>query len=397
MRRHQADEHPTEHAARGHLEVEGAQVARGRTQAVQLAMAHHAAGQQRAPVREELEGQRPVGPLELGAQHAAHRDDEQGHPEGAPVERLALEGEDEGEEIDPQGQHPEEGPGRHVPRELVRRGQQQHRRAGAQPEPRQGVPRIRPLRLRGLRWSLLHGPLGGRRLGPLPHVPRARGTTGGEDQEAHTPGPALRRAGQGGLDEEGVAQQREQRAGVGQGVEPVGRDTWPRAAEPALHQGRGGGQHEEGEPERDGQHRQQPAGEQCFASRGAPLGPGRHRRAHQQRAHHEHRHREREQSQVEPHLAARGEARGARVCVGVARQERALEEEHARRPHRGRAAEPGQRVPAHQRLDTEEQEGAGEEGEGVAGHEGGGSQGRLRRPGRAGAARPSAAGSWAPG
>src|SRR5262245_19659562 len=50
-----------------------------------------------------------------------------------------------------------------------------------------------------------------------------------------------------------------------------------------------------------------------------------------------------------------------RVRVGVAGEQRALEEEQAGRPHRRRAAEPRQQELPEQRLDPEEQERAEED------------------------------------
>ena len=54
--------------------------------------------------------QKPVD----GADDATHRDDEQRDAHAARIQGLALEGQDEGEQVERQGHHPEERAGRHV-------------------------------------------------------------------------------------------------------------------------------------------------------------------------------------------------------------------------------------------------------------------------------------------
>lgn len=58
---------------------------------------------------------------------------------------------------------------------------------------------------------------------------------------------------------------------------------------------------------------------------------------------------------MEPHLGSAGKEADAGVRVGVAGKEEALEEEHAGRPDRRRAAEPGQNELPDDRLDLEEE------------------------------------------
>jgi hypothetical protein len=78
-----------------------------------------------------------------------------------------------------------------------------------------------------------------------------------------------------------------------------------------------------------------------------------------------------EEGQVEQHLAPGSEQAGAQVRVSVAPDEQHLEEQHARRPHRRAAAEPGQDEAGDERLHQEEEEcaGGGGEREGEPGHE----------------------------
>ena len=58
------------------------------------------------------------------------------------------------------------------------------------------------------------------------------------------------------------------------------------------------------------------------------------------------------------------------VGVGVTAEEQQLKKQHARRPHAGPAAEPREDVFTDERLDLEEEERTGEDGEGEGGHEG---------------------------
>ena len=67
---------------------------------------------------------------------------------------------------------------------------------------------------------------------------------------------------------------------------------------------------------------------------------------------------------MEPHLGRAGKEADAGVRVGVAGKEEALEEEHAGRPDRRRAAEPGQNELPDDRLDLEEEKRAERDREG---------------------------------
>ena len=69
--------------------------------------------------------------------------------------------------------------------------------------------------------------------------------------------------------------------------------------------------------------------------------------------------------------AARGEPAHDEIRVGVAREQRRLEEHEARRPDGGRAAEPWQDLLRDDRLHQEQQERADEDGGGVEEHWGG--------------------------
>ncbi len=63
------------------------------------------------------------------------------------------------------------------------------------------------------------------------------------------------------------------------------------------------------------------------------------------------------------HLAARGQAPDQEMGVGVAGQQRDLEEQHGRGPHRGGSAEPRQNDLGDERLHLKQEEGAQENGE----------------------------------
>src|SRR5262249_52402390 len=131
-------------------------------------------------------------------------------------ERVALEAQDEGEEIERERQEPQERDRGDLLTDLVRRGEEHERTATGEGEPEQ---REEPGRLR----RVGSGRVGGR---SRPRVRRSRAPSAErrarrEDSVSPRPRGGLCAEPQGRLDEERIRQRREQRSRVRERVEPV--------------------------------------------------------------------------------------------------------------------------------------------------------------------------------
>ena len=162
------------------------------------------------------------------------------------------------------------------------------------------------------------------------------------------------------LEENWVAQECEEGTDVGEGVEPVGRDTGIGDAEPLLHQRTGGGEDEVREPDRNGEEQENVprriAGDVGFP--GFVWSDGEQREGQQ------------EEAEVEHCLRAGLQQRRGEMRIRVATQQHRLKEEKARRPDAGTPAEPREDVFADERLDLEKEESTGENAKGEGEHEG---------------------------
>ena len=188
----------------------------------------------------------------------------------------------------------------------------------------------------------------GLRLGRGGRPPQRHGA-GGQQQHQQPVGdrPRLALPGQPdvGLHEQRVAQQPDDAAQVAGPVEEVGisRGGVGRRGQPALEQRRGGGDHEERQAHRYRQQAQER--EHRRVARPEVLGHG-------DRQHHDG---DQHQRQVDGGLAPRAQPARARVRVQVGQQERGLEEDQRRVPHRRGAPEAGQHELGEHRLDQEDQ------------------------------------------
>jgi hypothetical protein len=115
------------------------------------------------------------------------------------------------------------------------------------------------------------------------------------------------------------------------------------AREPSLHQRRGGRDGQKRQPDGPPHQPDQPW-DRRPADRRKPIGADRHRQAEAG---------EREQPEVGRDLPARPEAAAEAMGIGIAGEQRALEEHHGGVPHDGRAAEQRQRHAREHRLDRE--------------------------------------------
>ena len=140
-RRHEADEDAAGGAAAGHHEVEeGQSVGRG-AGAREFAVAEHAADEERGAEDGDLPMQSAGRAFERdartdGGPGGRHEPAE----ERGTVPAFGFEAEDEGEEIDGHGRHPEERHGGHLLAEIIGDGQPQGGGAGGEGDP---APRAR--------------------------------------------------------------------------------------------------------------------------------------------------------------------------------------------------------------------------------------------------------------
>ncbi len=181
----------------------------------------------------------------------------------------------------------------------------------------------------------------------VPAVPGKRCARKRKQHEARGPDRGLPAQREQGLDRQGIGNQRQHRAEVGEREEAIGRGAGMRARVPGLHQGACGGEHEVGQADaRREQTEDPPRG--VAAARGLPDGA----RGERQR-------RGRRNKEREVDEAPRAEAQpDVSVRIHVAREQQYLEKQHADRPHGGGAAEPRQDDLGDERLHLEQQESA---------------------------------------
>ena len=286
-----------------------------------------------------------------------------------PVERggPAAERDDEAQQIDREREHPEQGKGGDVrgdvggdAEEQARGGEGERHPVEAPADGRRGPAPLGGLGRRRRRGRHAAGVRCGR--GPRGAPPdgddRAEDDQDGEQEIAEGPQPCLREPPgiselEARLDQRGVAQQREHAPEIARGVEEVGVAGGPvtRVREPVLQERRGRAHHEEGQA-----HREREQDE--HAQHGVGLAPGQAARVDAEGQDGE---RDGEQRQVQDRLPADAEPRRGGVGIGVAAEERGLEEHHARAPDGGRAAEERQDHLAHHRLHHEQERGADEQ------------------------------------
>ncbi len=258
QRRDDSDQRRAERATQRDHQVEPCQVHWCRLQSDQLAVAEHAGQKQPAAEDSDLEGklvrqlrvgERPCHDAEAGREHREKR--------VAPVPALAVEAEDEREQVDRERRDPEQWHGGDVLRDVVGHREQQQRPGRGQhaPEDLAGGGRRRLVRdcvvasFAAVRWRADGG--SGRVLQARP----ARG--GAQTDEEHVgdrPAHRLRARRRPRLEQERVADEREHRRQIRQREQPVRARAGPRAREPYLDQRARRRQQEVRQP--DGRHQQ---------------------------------------------------------------------------------------------------------------------------------------------
>ncbi len=121
-------------------------------------MAAHAADEERRRVARDLVGDAEVDAEEEQPDGVGRHEGQQHEVERPDVPPLVIEREDEGEQVQREGEHPEEGHHRHIDGGLIRDGEQHPGAAGGEEEPEHHPAPARPGdggRCGGVRGDLL--------------------------------------------------------------------------------------------------------------------------------------------------------------------------------------------------------------------------------------------------
>ncbi|OQA33509.1 MAG: hypothetical protein BWY56_02043 [Acidobacteria bacterium ADurb.Bin340] len=355
-RGHQAHHQPPDHAPQGHVEVVAGEVGGIGPQGVQVAVDAQAAEEDHA-VEGGDHGPGGKALCKAPPQNQAGGGQQQGPagPEPAFQGPAAVENQDEGGQVEGQGDHPEQGQGRQFQGDRLGAGHQQHHAAAGGQEPQGDAPPAH------------RGGGGGRLL----FFSRSRGIGGGAlppDQNQHNgksqEGEAepLEQGGgaKEGLRREGKEEQARHGADVRSGVQPVGGTAGVGPGEPGLDEGGRAAQGQQGQPGALQQEPQDGQGPQIRARRGqqgqaAPQGPGQEQLQG----------REGQQTAVNQRLQAGLHMPHQQVGIAVAHQQHGLEVQQADHPHVHAAPETGSHGLAEQGLDEKEQQGSETGGQGV--------------------------------
>ena len=358
IRRNHTDKKAAQKAAHRQHQVVHGQVFAAGLLAGQLAMANHAHHKKGAQVQAHGGGNRPLANAQGGQiRQQPQGQHKQGQPQGAAVPALALKAQDERQQVQGQRRNPQHGNGRDVFGQKAGVGHHQYGRAGGQGHPQAAL----APRHAGAAWGSRVGS-GGRKAGVghamAPAAPGQISASRHKAQEQARPGPRLRPCGQQRLDRQGVGQQGQHRAQVGQGKQAVRHQASLLAGKPGLHQGAGGGQHKVGQTNRSGEQTQDAQGG-VFGAIGFPGlagGDGQQPQARQQQQH------------MQNALAHGREVAHQPMGIQVTQQQKRLEKQHAGGPHRRRATKPGQDHLAHQGLHLKEQKRAQKNRQGIRQH-----------------------------
>jgi hypothetical protein len=278
-------------------------------------------------------------------------------------QRCALEYDYEAQEIQCQRDDPEERRRRDVGRQVRGDRDQQRGGDGCKEGPDRGVAPA---------WSRTGGSRGGRSCGArAPRHDAASPDQRDQRIERDRPDPRLLAEPGHRLDDERIAEERENASGVAGGIEKIGVAGARMAAarEPGLQQRRIRRQREKRKA--DG-GREQPDEPDRLALGGRAFPPGGNGEWQRERRHDHDR-------DVDRHRGLGGGVADESMGIGVAGEQRGLKEDDGDRPHRRRAAELRQHHLGEHRLYCEQQRGTQEDG----GDEGGeqGARGRAGRDG----------------
>ena len=285
--------------------------------------------------------------------HHAERCGEHREKDLAAVPAHTVEAQDESDQVERQRHDPEQRNSRDILRNVAGDRQQQRRTGRRQRAPQQLA---RDRRTLAVVLGTVH--IAWQRRGPggahAATVSREHAQPD-EDGIAGGPAPGLRPRGDPGLEQERVAEQRQHRREVGQREQPIRAAAGVATREPCLDERTGRGKHEIRKSYRR-REKPQDQPDRAFLSGRFP------ERARDDRQHGEARH---QQHDVQQCLRPWRQPAHRKVGVAVAQQQRGLEKDEARRPHRRGSAEPRQDLLGDDRLEQEEQERAREDRQGV--------------------------------
>ena len=307
-----------------------------------------------------------VGQIRIGERPRHHGQACRDHREKrlAPIPGLAVETEDECQQVDRQWRDPEQRHRGDVLRDMVGDAEQQQRAgcrqrapqhlAGKRRRPLTGIAARKRRRFRaGMRDHL--------ECRAMPQARPAR-RCAQSDEERVTRGPAkrLRACRRPGLEQERVADKGQHRREIRQREQAIGTGAGPGPGKPRLDERARCRQQEVRKTDRCREHAQDQPRRVLGACR-LPVERGNDRQNHEGHD---------EQRRVQAHHGAWRQPMHDDVAIGVTRQQRRLEEDETRGPHGRRAAEPWQDLLRHDRLHEKQQERADENGGGVDEHRG---------------------------
>ncbi len=255
--------------------------------------------------------------------------------------RAAGEGDDEGDQIELERQHPEEWGRRHLGGDAGGHPEQQARRRSGQKQPGQSIAprRRRPLRRRD----------GGMRARRRRASPRPQGRAGEQQAEnriGEAPDLRLGFQAERGFDQRGIGGERQHAAEVTGHVKAIGiAPALSGPGEPCLQQRRGGRQRRERRTHGQAEHAEQPQRRRPGRGRAEGL---RHPQRQGQGG-------QRQHAEMDRRLPADRADPLQQMRIGVAHEQCRLEEGQGGVPHRGRPPEQGQQQLADQWLDQEDQ------------------------------------------
>ena len=269
--------------------------------------------------------------------HAGKRQRRQDRKNPAMIPAIAVEAQNETQQIQTEGSDPKEGDRRDILRHVVRHGEKQRRCRRRQTHPEQLLRKHR----RSRAVIAAHRSF---RAAPA-REERNRRASDCEHRVCDRPHPGLRAVRQIGFDQNRVCQKPRHRPRVGEREQPVRHRAAVRSRIPRLQQRTGGREQKIGQPDGRGQ---QPQNSQQRIARSLRLPPYGRQNWQRQQA-------QGEKRGVDDSLAAaRLIAQPVRICIAA--QQRHLKEEHATGPHCRRSAEPGQNQFCDQGLDLKKQE-----------------------------------------
>ncbi len=225
-RRDDGHQDTAQRPARRYGQIERRQMTRHGPRARQFAMAHHAGDEQRRQIHGHLFPHRDRDA------HAHHRARDRRHHAGqhrehAPtIPAVALERQDERQQVERQRCNPQERDHRDFLRDLIGGPQQQHRAADREAKPQQDVDQ--PWTLRRFRGLLDRLCL---RVAEFPRRPSAQRR---KDRVKPRPDPRLRAQLQERLQQKRIAEQRQKRPEVRERVQSPRRVRRPLHVKPAL-------------------------------------------------------------------------------------------------------------------------------------------------------------------